>query len=315
MEIMEKKNKEIFNFLWKQRKLILIVAGLAASISFLFTIIMPQKYKSVSRVYPANLQMFSGESPTEQLLQWLKSEEIMKLFMNNKKFDLLTHYNIDPNDISKDDNFNAMFEERFGAKLTDFQSLELSVIDEDAHKAQQLNSAYIEFADSLIRIAHDEKILEFTKMLDFSMKRQLNIIDSLKNILFSMASQYDITDYKIQLKEANKNYLKLLGKGVESKELKTLLDNLGQKGPDQYIIVRMIEMEIDHYNSFKADYETKIKDLNKYFTYSVIVQRPNLPDTKFWPKKIIIIPVAVLSSVFLLIITLLFLEKIKKEFY
>ena len=124
-----------------------------------------------------------------------------------------------------------------------------------------------------------------------------------------MAAQYNLTDYKIQLKEVNKNYLKQLGNGKESKELKVLLDNLGQKGPDQYLIVRMIETEIDHYNTLRVDYESKLKDLNKYFTYSVVVQKPMLPDDKFWPKKGLIIFTSVLSTVALLIVLLLFSAK------
>ncbi len=314
MDMTEKKNMEVIGFIWKQRKLIIIVAAIAAALSIIITTVIPPKFKSVSRVYPANLQLFSDESPTEQLLQWMQSEEIKKMFMNNREFNLIEHYDINPQDKLKDYYFDLVFDERFDTRRTEYQSIELSVIDQDAETAQQLNYAYISFADSLIRKAHNDKIEEFTKMLNSALKRQVKAIDSLKTILYFMAAKYDINDYKIQLKEVNKNYLKQLGNGKESKELKDLLNNLGQKGPDQYLIVRMIETEIDQYNALRIEYETKIKDLNKHFTYSVIIQKPNLPDAKFWPRKGLIVLIVVVSSVFILILALLFLEKIKKGF-
>ncbi len=309
MEAAKENTTATLKYLWERRGLIVKTAVVAAVLSFITTFFVSPKYKSVSRVYPANLQLFSGESPTEQLLQWMESGEVKKLFMNNNSFNLLKHYDIDGESNLKEHLFNLTFDEKFIVKNTEYQSIEISVIDKDPAMAQQLNYAYIAFTDSLIRKAHSQKLLEFTAMLNSAMKRQVKRIDSLKNGLYRMAAQYNLTDYKIQLKEVNKNYLKQLGNGKESKELKVLLDNLGQKGPDQYLIVRMIETEIDHYNTLRVDYESKLKDLNKYFTYSVVVQKPMLPDDKFWPKKGLIIFTSVLSTVALLIVLLLFSAK------
>ncbi len=298
----------MIEIIWEYRKRIFIVAVIAAVISLITSVLIPSKYKSTSIVYPANLQIFSEESPTEQLLQWLQSTELRKMFFENKQFDLLNRYNIDTSSELKETYFSWKYEENFRVKSTEFQSIEVSIIDKDPVMAQQLNMAMSLFTDSLIRKAHNLKLREFENMVSFAMKRQMKTIDSLKAQVIEMAEKYGINDYKIQLKEANKNYIKSLIKGGDRKELKDLLDNLGKKGPDHYLAIRMLETEIDHYNELKKEYDVKMKDLNKKFTYSVFIEKPNIPDSRYWPKRSLIVIVSVISTVALYIIFLLFSE-------
>ncbi len=309
METIERRNMEIIKLIWRKRSLLIMVAIVTAALSIITTYILSPKYKSISRVYPANLQLFSDESPTEQLLQWMKSNELKRLFMNNPGFDLINRYDIDTSAPHKETYFSLYFDENFEVQTTEYQSVEITVTDKDPEMAQNLNRSFITFTDSLIRKAHNEKLLEFVGMYEKAMNNQLHRIDSMKLILNGMAEKYAITDYKIQLNSANKYYIKQLSKGKEVAELKNMLDKLGQKGPDQYLALRLIETEIDNYNGLKTEYENKLKDLNKRFTYSVIVQQPNLPDSKYWPKRGLITIVSVLATLSLCIILLVFSEK------
>ena len=76
---------------WRKQLLIVFIAGTIAS--YLLTFLITPLYKSTAVVYPYNLNVYSKESATEQMVQLLKSEDVKESLI--KAFHLYEHYVID----------------------------------------------------------------------------------------------------------------------------------------------------------------------------------------------------------------------------
>jgi uncharacterized protein involved in exopolysaccharide biosynthesis len=80
-------------FRWKWHLLsIAVVAALLAAV-FSGSFFIKPKYKSYALVYPSNIAPYSDESESEQMLQWLQSQDIRDSII--RKFNLAEHYRID----------------------------------------------------------------------------------------------------------------------------------------------------------------------------------------------------------------------------
>ena len=81
----------ILKILNRWKKQLIIVAIGAAIVSFIFTLpaIMTPMFKSTSVVYPVNIEPYSNESPTEQLVQIFNSDDHLSFFYRSvRSFDL-----------------------------------------------------------------------------------------------------------------------------------------------------------------------------------------------------------------------------------
>src|ERR1700752_2534217 len=117
---MGKLNIELLKLLYSKRKHILIITGLAALLSIVFSssFFIKPKFKSIAVVYPSNIAPYSEESPTEQLMQFFASTEIRKGL--NEKLDLAKHYDLDTADDRFETYYNLMFEENIKFSQTRF---------------------------------------------------------------------------------------------------------------------------------------------------------------------------------------------------
>ena len=70
------KTQNIIKLFIKNYKLIVVVIFIAAITSYLATFLLKEKFKSVAVVYPVNVYQNSEESSTEQLIQYLLSDEV-----------------------------------------------------------------------------------------------------------------------------------------------------------------------------------------------------------------------------------------------
>src|ERR1700761_7114399 len=86
-------NLSIAKKVFKARKHIAIATGIAMFLGFLYSFIITPVYTSCAYIYPANLGLYSQESQTEQMLQFLQSNEVKSYLIH--KLNLAKHYRID----------------------------------------------------------------------------------------------------------------------------------------------------------------------------------------------------------------------------
>src|SRR5882672_7972735 len=83
----------LIRMLVKWRKQLIYIFIISMVGSYLATLLITPMFKSTTTVYPFNLDNYSKESSTEQMVQLFKSEDVREDLI--KAFDLYKHYDID----------------------------------------------------------------------------------------------------------------------------------------------------------------------------------------------------------------------------
>ncbi len=308
-------NIQIIKVLAGKWKHIAIIAAIAAVVGVIISlpVFMKPKYKSESVVYPANLGTYSLESPTEQLMQLLQSRKLKSKLLRDQQ--LWQTYKLDTIDPMFDFYYTAMFDEHVKFNQTRFESVIIEVFDHDPAKAQSINKAIIRLLNEMVREMHDEKTIELKEMFGLQLKRKQKAIDSVNAELTNLRTKYGILDYAIQTREATRSYYKALAKGQNAQTLAALkqeLETLKEQGGKYLVTDKMLHEEVMDFENIKKQYEEKVRDLGKRFTYTTIVADPNKPVKKAWPVRWLVVVSCVFSAVFLAILYYLFADRIKK---
>ncbi|MBC7861893.1 MAG: hypothetical protein IAF38_02905 [Bacteroidia bacterium] len=308
-------NLKIIKLLGSRWKHLIVIGVLAiiAGVIISSPLFMKPKYKSESVVYPSNLGPYSMESPTEQLMQLFQSRELKMRILAEQK--LWQNYNLDTADAMFDFNFNAIFDEHVKFNQTKYESVIIEVFDHDPRKAQAINASILKNVDAMVRKMHDEKTREFLNMFSRQMAQKRKNIDSVDKVMNNLRSQYGIMDYRVQVKEASKSYYKAIASGKSPAQLAALkaeMEKLEEKGGQFRVLDEMMHEEIMQYEGSKVEYDNKVRDLSKTFSYTTVVAKPNLPVKKAWPVRWLIVLTVTLSSLFLGCLFFIILDRIKK---
>src|SRR6187455_1432831 len=115
---------------WKKHMIVIGILSLVASVIFSGPYFIKPRFKSYAVVYPSNLISYSNESPTEQMLQLFQSSEIRRRII--EVFQLKKHYEIDTlNNAHQYTDVIKAYEENVSIKQTEYESVQITVMDED----------------------------------------------------------------------------------------------------------------------------------------------------------------------------------------
>jgi len=171
----------------------------------------------------------------------------------------------------------------------------------------------VNITNQLIRSSHNEKTNEFVTMHGDFMKNKAKENDSLRMIIESWGLQFGLLDYFIQAKEASKNYYKSLGSsGKTNEKFEISLKNLFARGPQFMEVMEKFKNGLVEFNLASIEYNKSVRDLKKEFTYTTIISKPNIPDSKFWPKRGVIVLFSVLGVFVLGCVYFIYIDRLKQ---
>ena len=298
---------------WKYH--LLVIVALSALLAGIFSgprFITP-KYKSYAIAYPANIEPYSEESETEQMLQIINSQDIIDSVI--KKFDLTRHYEINPD--YKYYRTELLYRYRQNVKIskTPYESVLIEVFDKSPDTAMLMVNAILKFYDKKIARLHKTKYREVVNMYEKQLAQKQANIDSLKKIMFTLGTEYGIFEYDYQSQEIMRGYLRTLtGQGAErvnTKAVNRLLNNMEQKSGLLIEVVQKIQDESRTYVETKLDLELAQRFLNATMTYSNIVTHPFVADKKSYPIRWLIVMIVSLAAFVFAMLIILVIEKRK----
>jgi uncharacterized protein involved in exopolysaccharide biosynthesis len=315
--IMQEYSESSYRYLkligkWKlQFGIVTLIAIIAAAVFSGEWFIKP-KYKSFAIVYPSNITPYSEESTSEQMLQLFGSADIRNALV--KKFDLYSHYRIDSADKTALAQMSAVYESNVEISRTQYESVDISVLDEDPELACSMVNEIINCMNLKARELQREKTREVEKVLRDQMASQKKDIDSIDNTLHELRVKYQLFDYDMQVKEVTKSYLKALnGGGKNLKEIDAMMRNLEEKGGEYYRLSKTMDALIKSYDKTKVQYDNTVKDLTKELTYANVVTKPSPSYKKAYPVRWLIVVASVASANLFLFLVLIIIDSRKKE--
>jgi capsule polysaccharide export protein KpsE/RkpR len=317
---MDKPNVDILTILYKNRKHIFLITFIASIVAIVITLpfIIKPKYRSQAYLYPANMvpffmeQNYNNVSHSELLMQFFNSYDVRTDVRRKLRLD--RHYGLDTTLPKFQTNFDYIFEENIKSSLTKYESIELTVLDHDPDTAKLIASAIIESVNKLILKQHLSKFHEFISTNKAYLNAKRKALDSLQQRLTYLSQTYGLLDLNSQLKEASRNYYRLMADGKDNARLNEVFKNMQNYGPELITISNCIEQEAKKYAEVENDVEKSIRDFNRKLTYMIVASEPTKPDMKYWPKRGMITFLTSVASFALACFYFAYIDKLKEVF-
>ena len=228
-----KNNSELLGLLLRWWKQLVAIAVIALILSAIFSspFILTPKFKSFAVLYPANIIPMGTETPTEQMLQVLESDQIRDSVA--AQFNLYNHYGIDSEAAAANTAFIREYQDNVVFKKTEYESVVIEVLDTDPEQAKDMVNSIIFYFNRKERFLQKEKAMELVKILNEQVSRKKFEMDSMEVVLTDIRKNYGILDYGLQTEYATERYLEVVSTPslkANTKEIEPLLEALKEKG-------------------------------------------------------------------------------------
>ena len=293
--------KTLFPY-WKKLVIISIISVIVGVFISSEMVIKPL-YKSYAVVYPVNLSPSSEESTTEQLLQWFNSEEVKQAVA--KKFNLFAHYKIDTLDVKHQTYFNLRYKELISINATLYESIEISVKDQSPEMSKKIVQGIIDATNELIMVVKKERLNEYIINNNNELQISANKIDSLKFMINSIRKEFNIIDFQYQSKYISKEVAK--NPNLSESNAKTA-EGLKIQRTELERLRDVISSQIGTYNSFNDNIAKYHLDYANKISFTNVVSKPTLPDSKCYPIRSLIIAIITISTLLIACIAIIFLN-------
>ena len=289
---------------WKWHIIIITVAAALCGAIFSSSMFITPLFKSVAVAYPANISPYSDESETEQMLEIINSQSIMDSII--EKYDLWTDYKIDKNfKFGKTYMINE-YHSKIKIGKTPYEAVSITVMDKDPFVACNIAKDILNFYDQKVHDLHTQKVGEVVTMYERQLRQKQRNIDSLKNRLTEISTEYGVTDYSGQAREVTRGYLSGSAKATELK------NNLEIYGAEAVDLRTKIEAEANTYVSTKVEYEQNLRFFNSNLSYSNIVTEPFPSDKKAFPVRWVVVALCALGAMLLSMVVVFIIENRKR---
>lgn len=309
-------NQNLLEILWKWKKHLIVVGILAVTLSAIFsssTFIQP-KFKSVARIYPSNnIYTFSDESESEQLLEIINSQDIKLRVID--AFNLNEVYKINKQDPLYLTYMLAEFNDNVSFKKTEYETVEIQVLDINPQRACTMCDSIIKFLDEKVRSMHSVKYYEVVVIAKKDLHKINQEIDSISASMNELRRDYRILDYDAQAEEITKGMVKVLVDQKKNtpggKEIDQWMKNLSEKGGDFVFLKSQLENLYHERDSVKQAYDWSLSNAQKKIVYAQPVQKPVPADKKSYPVRWLIVLVSTFAALFCAMLVILLLENKK----
>ena len=311
-------NSSLVGILLKWWIHIVVIAIVALLLGVLFSspIFITPKYKSFAVVYPHNINPYSDESQTEQMLQLLQSKDIKDSVI--KKFDLATHYEVDSSFKYFYSTVYYEYSQSVTISKTPYESVEITVLDKDPQLANDMVNAVLDFYNKKVRSLHNAHYIEVIRMYDNIIAKKQAHIDSLKTRLQLLSTEYGLIEYDAQAEEITRGYLRTVtgasSSSINQTEVMRLKRNIEEHGGELIEIVEAIRNEAINFSLLKVDYANAVRFYTDELTYVNLVTPPYPSDKKSYPVRWLIVVFTMIATLFFAIIIILIIERYRHNF-
>jgi len=310
-------NQKILQVIRKRFLHFLVIGIVAIALSAIFSspFFITPKFKSTARVYPINLAVMSMESESEQLLEIISSNDIK--FRVFDAFRLNEVYGISKDDPQYLTNMLSEYDSNVSAKKTEFETVELNVLDKDPVRACRMCDSIIHFYNLKVREMHTSKNWEMTRILSDNIRMRTKERDSLIQLMNEHRKQYQILDFSTQVRDVTRGYMDALASGREDtpggREIKKLYNSLSEKGGESFILENSFVKTIKTIDSLKVLYDINYSEATKKITFSHVVEKPVPADKKAYPVRWVLVAMTLFSSLFFALLLFIILEYYREK--
>lgn len=312
----------LIQFIWKNKKPIFIMTGIAAVVSIVVSFLITPMYLSSAIVFPAasgnvsfdaqrNVKAaamdFGEEEQAEQLVQILQSSRIKDRIV--KKYHLMADYDIAENDPNKYYKLNKAYYGNFSFNRTRFGSIQIDVLDKDPKKAADMANDIVDLIDTVKNEMIRERTIPAFEINLRKKKQMEHERDSLLTRLEDLAKQGVLpNDVRATLYQA----LVDSKSPAEKTEIQRKIDINTKFGSVYDGLEYQRNEKIVKIEDFRVSYEQAESDANAQFNHKFVVEKAVVADRKEKPKRMIIVLVSTIGGFIFGLFFLLIQQRIKE---
>ncbi len=307
----------LFRVIWRQKRLLVVVALITLIASSVVSLFLTEYFKSTAVIFPArtnslslnesavrrgNISDFGQEEEAEQLLQVINSEQLQELVIEQN--DLYTHYEVDKEEKYARSKIRQIYNGYVTAKRTKYNSIDISVIDEDPLKAAQIANSISEYTDTVKNRMIQHRAKTSMAMIDKESKRLERVLKNLMEQLDSLQNLGVMGDVeRASLLEAYGN-----ASGEVARHLKDQLELNRKLGDDYDRKKRESELIIEQMARFRNLRNQFVADAGIDIPQKFEVDRAFPADKKAYPVRWLIVAGSIFSTLVFTLILLIFRE-------
>lgn len=315
----EESRQNLLLFIWRKRKLILLLTGIAAVIAVVISMLITPQFKSTAIVFPAATSTvsfseqrnakassmdFGEEEQAEQLVQILSSSRIRNRIV--EKFDLMKHYEIEQDDPNKYYKLGKAYNNHIDFARTKYGSIQIEVLDEDRELAAEIANKIVDLIDTVKNEMVKERTVpafEISKRKREMLETELRDINSQMDSLSSMG---------VVTSEGRANLFQAYNesKGSDRTFFKNQIDVNLKFGAKYDALENLRDERVVKLTKFEDAYEQAESDANTEFNHKFVVEPAVVADKKDKPKRMILVIMATLGAFVFIVFALLIREKI-----
>jgi uncharacterized protein involved in exopolysaccharide biosynthesis len=312
----------LIQFIWKNKKPIFIITGIAAITSIVISFLITPLYLSSAIVFPAasgnvsfdaqrNVKAaamdFGEEEQAEQLVQILQSSRIKDRIV--KKYNLMSDYEISENDPNKYYKLNKAYYGNFSFNRTRFGSIQIDVLDKDPKKAADMANDIVDLIDTVKNEMIRERTIPAFEINLRKKKQMEHERDSLLTKLEELAKQGVLpNDVRATLYQA----LVDSKSPAEKAEIQRKIDINTKFGSVYDGLEYQRNEKIVKIEDFRVSYEQAESDANAQFNHKFVVEKAVVADRKEKPKRMVIVLVSTIGGFIFGLFFLLIQQRIKE---
>jgi uncharacterized protein involved in exopolysaccharide biosynthesis len=321
---------DLIVFAWEKRISLIVITTVAIIASIIMSLRMTDLYKSKVVLFPApntsvskyllsnyssgplGLLAFGEEEQTEQLMQILQSDQLKNRII--QKFDLLNHYEIDPDHKYKYTILYKKMAKYIQIRRTKYMSVVIEVLDKDPVVSANIANEISNLVDTTLnRIQRDRAMLAFSIVEKEYLQMESNIKemeDSLK-VLRSLG----IYDYVAQSGELLEGYSDAVNNNDERaiRFFEEKLRVFGKYGGSYISLSDFVVLEKRNFADLKQKYIQAKVEAEQQLPQKFVVDSASPSDRKDYPKRSLIVMQSALSAFILGYILLLIIYIIQKN--
>ncbi len=292
---------------WKWHIIIITLVAAIFGAIFSGSMFITPLFKSEATVYPTHIEEYSDETITEQMLQIMQSQQIMDSVVD--KFGLLEHYKIEKSYKYWKTALIGEYRSNVSISRTPYDAVTIKVYDSDPEIACAMVYEIVNQYNLIIEKLTKTQRGEQARMFKSTLKDNEIFLDSLRERLTTIGTEYGIVDVTSQSREITRAYLN----NGKSDKLNELKENLETYGPEVNIINNLLEYASENYHKTKYDFERETRYCANNISFANMVSNPFVADKKAYPIRWVVVALSALCACFISILVIYVIEN-KKRF-
>ncbi|MCX6233996.1 MAG: Wzz/FepE/Etk N-terminal domain-containing protein [Bacteroidetes bacterium] len=325
----DSSNFILFLIVWRKPVLIISILAFVLSVIFSSPWFITPLYKSTVVMYPTSVSSiskallsetyggkedilaFGEDEQTEQMLQILNSNRIRDRII--QKFDLMKHYNIDPNSRFKLTKLYDQYESNITYRRTEYNAVKIIVLDKDPQLAANIANDISNLLDSVKIDMQKQRAIKGFKIVKAEYLQRMDEIQQMEDSLTELRKK-GVHDYETQAEMINQQLAIEIAKNNTSgiRALERKLDTLAKYGGPYVSLRDALEHEKKQFSVLKTKYEEAKVDAEEELPQKFVVSSAYSAEKKSYPLRWLIVLVSTVSAFLVTLLVIITIDNVTK---